>query len=365
MLRTLLTALGRVGGYLIAFIIGVFLVHSWFKSNFLAPVVPGSTEQVYFEVGKGSNLKTISEELENRSLLKNWYSLYYLSKLKGNSDQLKILAGEYQLSPGFPPLKIFDILTSGKIVQHPIMIPEGVNVRLIAELMAKTGLVTLEAANRAMTDQALMRQLEVPALTPEGFLFPETYHFSKPITAEQIIARIVQEGNKRMDDGIRNWRDRAKELGFTPYQAMVLASIIEKETGKPEERGLIASVFHNRLRIGMPLQSDPTVIYGIPNFNGNLTKEDLKTPGPYNSYLNTGLPPTPICSPGLDSLKAALYPDDTDYLYFVSKGDGSHHFSATYKEHTQAVNNYQRAVPPSQKPPVPPASPAKMPAATP
>ena len=185
-------------------------------------------------------------------------------------------------------------------------------------------------------------KLSIPSLTPEGFIFPETYSFSRPVTAHEIVERIVEEGRKRLDERLKGWKERGQQLGFNPYQVLVLASIIEKETGKPEERGVISSVFHNRLRIAMPLQSDPTVIYGIQNFDGNLTKEHLKTPGPYNTYLNTGLPPTPICNPGLDAIKAAVYPEDTDYLYFVGKGDGSHQFSATYKEHQRAVDNFQR-----------------------
>ena len=348
MLRNLLSALGRVGGYLIAFIVGILFVQHVIKANFLSSVAPGSTAEVYFEVGKGSNLKTISEELEKRGIIKHWYSLYYLSKFKGDSEGLKILAGEYELSPGLSPLKIFEVLTSGKIVQHPLTIPEGVNVNEIAQMMARTGLVSFDDAKQALSDRNLMLQLDIPALTPEGYIYPETYNFSRPITAEQMVIRIVQEGTKKMDDGIRGWRDRAHELGFTPYQILTLASIIEKETAKNEERSLIASVFHNRLRIGMPLQSDPTVIYGIPNFNGNLTKEDLKTPSPYNTYLNTGLPPSPICNPSLNSLKAALYPEEnSDYLYFVSKGDGNHHFAKTYKEHSLAVKNFQPIIVPA------------------
>jgi len=345
MFRNFLSAIGRVGGYLLAFVLGVVLVHAWFKAHFLEPVDASNAQPALFEVSKGSNLKGIAEDLEKRSLIKHWYSVYYLSKFKPDSGQLKILAGEYEIAPSFTPSKILEVLTSGKIVQHPITIPPGLTINDVAEIVAKSGLVPIDAIKQAMNDRNLMLQLDVPALIPEGYLFPETYNFSRPISAEQIISRIVEEGKQKMDEGIRNWKDRAKELGFTPYEAMTLASIIEKETGKPEERGLIASVFHNRLRIGMPLQSDPTVIYGIPNFNGNLTKEDLKTAGPYNTYQNTGLPPTPICSPSLLSLKAALYPDDSEFLYFVSRGDGSHHFSATYKEHAQAVANFQPKAP--------------------
>ncbi len=343
MFRSFLSALGRVGIYLLAFVIGVVVVLSWYKSNVVAPIQPGSTEKVYFEVKKGATLDSIIEDLEKKQLIKNAFAVSTVIKaFKDKSADKNIQQGEYELSPGMKPLEIFDKLTSGKTVQHPVTIPPGMNMNNVIDIMAKTGLANEAEIRAAMTDRTLMVELDIPALIPEGFLFPETYFFSKPVTAKEMVVRIVREGNKHMDEGIRNWRDRSKELGFTPYQVLTLASIIEKETGKPEERGVIASVFHNRLRIGMPLQSDPTVIYGIVDFNGNLTKEHLKTPGPYNTYLNTGLPPTPICNPGLDSLKAALYPEDTDYLYFVGKGDGSHQFSSTYREHTQAVNSYQK-----------------------
>ena len=161
-----------------------------------------------------------------------------------------------------------------------------------------------------------------------------------------MVKRMVAEWKTQLDSKIPGWRERASELGFSTIQMMTLASIIEKETGDKNERAIISSVFHNRMRIGMPLQSDPTVIYGKKDFTGNLTKEDLKTPTPYNTYINTGLPPTPICNPGIESIKAALFPQDTDFLYFVARGNGTHQFSAMYKDHVAAVNQFQTGLVP-------------------
>ena len=342
MIRKLFSILGKVGPYLVAFAIGVIVVHTGFKSRFVTPVQPGSAEKVFFEIPQKANMDSISRNLEERGLLRHWYSVYLLSKLKGE-EKLNILAGEYELSPGMTPSQILNHLLSRQIVQHGITIPEGVNVFDVIQIIGRSGLVTEEDVRRVVSDRTLMVKLDIPALTPEGFLAPETLQFSKPVTAEQIVTRFVEEGKKRIDDRLKDWKARAKELGFTPYQAIILASVVEKESAKPEERTIVSSVFHNRLRIGMPLQSDPTVIYGLmPNFSGNITKDDLKRPGPYNTYLNTGLPPTPIANPSPEAIHAVLYPDDTDFLYFVAKGDGSHHFSATYKEHQAAVQNFQR-----------------------
>lgn len=340
MLRRFFVLLGRYGIYFLVFLIGWLATYSWFKKNFLEAYTPGSVAIVNFEVPKGASLTAIAEDLEKQQLLRWYYSLVFLSKIRAGGD--KIIAGEYEVSPGMTPAKLLEVLVSGNVVKHNLTITEGTTVAELPKLMAKTSLVTEEQAAAALNDRSLLMKLSIPSLTPEGFIFPETYSFSRPVTAHEIVERIVEEGRKRLDERLKGWKERGQQLGFNPYQILVLASIIEKETGKAEERGVISSVFHNRLRIAMPLQSDPTVIYGVPNFDGNLTKEHLKTPGPYNTYLNTGLPPTPICNPGLEAIKAAVYPEDTDYLYFVGKGDGSHHFSATYKEHQRAVDNFQR-----------------------
>lgn len=340
MLFRFFVLLGRYGIYVLIFLVVWNVAFYLFRYNFLAAARPGSQEVAYFEVRPGQTLKGIAQDLEKRNLLNNWYSLVFLSKLRSTGDKIK--AGEYELSPGYSPGKMYEVLTSGKVVVHELTIPEGTSVKELPKLMAATTLVSEAEAFAALSDSALMRELGIPSLTPEGYIFPETYHFSRPVTASQMIKRIVEEGRQKIETKIPDWDGAARRLGFSEYQILILASIIEKESGKPDERKLISSVFHNRLRIMMPLQSDPTVIYGLPKFDGNLTKEHLKTAGPYNTYLNPGLPPTPICNPGIESIKAALFPDDTDFLYFVSKGDGSHHFSKTYKEHLQAVENYQR-----------------------
>jgi len=240
------------------------------------------------------------------------------------------------------PPEIFDNLVGKKIITHPVTIPEGTNLIQLPTILAKSGLVTEGEVKVALYNRAMLQKLEISGGTPEGWLFPETYNLSRPATAESIITRIVTEGKARIETQLKGWRERAGELKMTAQQIIILASIIEAEAKKPNERPMISSVYFNRLRLEMPLQSDPTVIYGIPDFKGNLTKENLRTPGPYNTYINVGLPPSPICNPGIESIKAALYPDDTDFIYFVAKGDGSHFFSSTYKEHQQAVNNFQK-----------------------
>lgn len=338
-----LAAIGKIGVYFIPFLVGLLVVLLWFRGAFLTPVNPQNTTPVLYEVVKGANIGTISHELESKGLVKHWYSLYYLSKFRSKTDdQLKILAGEYELNAALRPAQILDILIGGKIVKHDVTIPEGLALADLPNAIAKSGLVTAEEVKAALANRTLLADLGVPATTLEGFVFPETYSFSRPVTADEIIKRMVSEWKTRMDSDISGWKQRASELGLSTVQLMTLASIIEKETGDKTERPVISSVFHNRMRIGMPLQSDPTVIYGIKNFNGNLTKEDLKTQSPYNTYLNTGLPPSPICNPGIESIRAALYPQDTDFLYFVARGNGTHQFSAMYKEHVAAVNQFQK-----------------------
>ena len=343
----ILAAIGRIGVYFIPFLIGVLIVLLWFRASFLTPVTPGDTTPVLYEVVKGANIKSISKELEQKGILKHWYSVYYLSKSKmKDSGELKILAGEYELSAGLRPAQILEVLVSGKVVTHEVTFPEGTTLQELPLILAKSGLVSAQEVKAALTDRNLLADLGVPAVTLEGFVFPETYSFSRPVTAQDMVKRMVAEWKSQLDSKIPGWRERASELGFSTIQMMTLASIIEKETGDKNERAIISSVFHNRMRIGMPLQSDPTVIYGKKDFTGNLTKEDLKTPTPYNTYINTGLPPTPICNPGIESIKAALFPQDTDFLYFVARGNGTHQFSAMYKDHVAAVNQFQKGLVP-------------------
>ncbi|MBP9837086.1 MAG: endolytic transglycosylase MltG [Proteobacteria bacterium] len=345
MYRKFISAIGKGSVYIVAFVIGIFFSFAWFKVNFINPLNSKATQEVTFIVQKDQSPTTIFKELEKQQIVRRWYSLGLFAKIKFSADsQLKILAGEYGLSPSNTPKEILDILLSGKIIQHPLTIAEGLTLNEIAAVVEKSGLATSDDIKRAYKNPNILAKYQIPSNTVEGYLFPETYNFSKPTNGEQIVSRLIDEGKKKLNDRLRGWQERAKEISFKPYDVIILASIVEKETADPTERRKIASVFHNRLRIGMPLQSDPTVIYGIDNFNGNITKEDLKRPSPYNTYLNTGLTPTPICNPGMDAIRAVLFPEDTDFLYFVGKGDGSHQFSKTYKEHQEAVNRFQKSL---------------------
>lgn len=323
--------------YLAAALIGGAIAYGLIVSWFLTPIEPGSTKPESFIIERGWGMKKVAQALEDQKLVKHSSAVYFLSKLRRDKVST-IKAGEYALSRGMTPREILEKIVREEIVFHEITIPEGSTLRDIAGLMAATTLLTKDDADGVLHDRALMLKLELPAESFEGYIFPDTYRFSRPDTGEYMVTTFYQEFQKRWTPDMTK---RASDLGFTPVQILTLASIIEKETGNAAERKKIASVFHNRLRLGMPLQSDPTVIYGLPNFNGNLTKADLQTRTPYNTYVVQGLPPTPICSPGMDSIQAALYPEDTDYLYFVARGDGTSQFSATYREHQEAVRKFQ------------------------
>jgi UPF0755 protein len=344
MLSRLFSFLGSVVFYVIAFVIGVVVTYLWFKSNFISPASPGSTTKISIEVVEGSNMKEISKSLEQNGILKHWWSLYgryrILSSLSDKSA-FTIIPGEYELSPGNSIDQILDTFRQQKVVYHEVVIPEGMRVSEVARVLTSTGLVTSEDLRTALSDRNLMANLNIPSSSFEGYLFPLTYKFTKPIDARKMLTQMVNDGRREINAQIKTFAETAIDLGFSQHQILTLASVIEKETGDAKERPTISSVFHNRLRIGMPLQSDPTVIYGLASFNGNLTKQDLQSPSPYNTYLNVGLPPTPIANPGIESIRAALFPAETDFLYFVAKGDGSHQFSATYKEHLEAVKKYQ------------------------
>lgn len=346
MLRKIFALLGQYSLYVIAFALGILVIRVWFVTTFFRPLDSASTRTVNILVDKGANLKKIAQKLEEEKVVKKWYSVYFLGKIKDNGPDVNIdniQKGEYEVSPALTPAQILDIFLEHKTKQRQITIPEGTNIRDVRKIILEAKLAKPEELDEVLNSRDLMLSLDITGANAEGFLYPETYNFSRPITAKDIVSRIILEGQKKLEENIPGWKKRAAELGFTPYQVITLASIIEKESSKNDDRAKIASVFFNRLRIGMPLQSDPTVIYGIFDFDGNLTKDHLKTPTPYNTYLNPGLPPSPIASPSLDSVKAALYPVDTDYLYFVSRKDGTHQFSATYREHVNAVNSYQRS----------------------
>ena len=269
--------------------------------------------------------------------------------LKGSrmSEKLKKLQeGEYLIAPDMTPNEILGVLTSGDVVKYKVTIPEGKTVADIMKIVHDTELMDKNSLAIEINnpDKSLMYELGIFSNSFEGFLFPSTYYFTKPITARGIITTMVNEAKKRFLT--EENKARMNEIGMTFEQLLTLASIIEKEAGSKEEMPIISSVFHNRLRLKMALYSDPTVIYGIHgtiSSNFKLTKEDLKRYTSYNTYINKGLPPGPIANPGEAAFNAALRPVDTKYLYFVARGDGSglHKFSENYEKHRVAVGEYR------------------------
>jgi UPF0755 protein len=236
------------------------------------------------------------------------------------------------------PAEILDILVSGRVRLYKLTVPEGYNQYQIAALVADADLATADAFLKSAADPALLRAKGIAADSLEGYLFPDTYYFPHQTPPGTIIATMVQNFWSVFTPAFEK---RAGELNLSVHQVVTLASIIEKETGIASERPLISSVFHNRLKRGMRLESDPTVIYGIEEFDGNLTRRHLTTRTPYNTYRISGLPPGPIANPGREALKAALYPASTDYLFFVSRQDNTHYFSTNLKDHNRAVRQFQ------------------------
>jgi UPF0755 protein len=292
-------------------------------------------------VRRGESLTALANRLYDEGILQSPGYFRLLAVLRGDSRRVK--AGEFVVRGDVSPSALINNLVHGESRLWRFTIPEGLSLREIADKLEREGKGNRANFLRLAGDTAFIAGLELPVppngTSLEGYVYPETYYFSAGTGEAELLRNMVRQFRERAAPALEA---RAAAVGLSPYQVLVLASIIEKETGAPEERGLISAVFHNRLKRGMRLYSDPTVIYGVEGFTGNLTKKHLETETPYNTYRVAGLPPTPIANPGLDSVEAALRPADVDYLYFVAKGDGTHHFSKTYKAHTQAVWLYQK-----------------------
>lgn len=302
---------------------------------YTGPVQENGKEQRII-IKEGMSLKEISRELENKGLIKSSTAFILWARAMDYSRMIK--AGEYSLNPAMPPKRIMEMLTRGVLVNHTVTIPEGFSIEQIADVLASRDLINRESfLNYALSD-GINKRYGILCPVIEGYLYPDTYQFAKGLKAQSIIDVMV----KRFREVIEPLNESIALSGMTLHEVVTLASIIEKETGKAEERPVIASVFLNRLKKNMRLESDPTVIYGIKDFSGNIKKRDLSMRTPYNTYVIKGLPPGPIASPGLDSIKAVLYPAETDYLFFVSKNDGSHYFSRNLREHNRAVYTYQK-----------------------
>jgi UPF0755 protein len=295
-----------------------------------------TAEDKLFTVAPGQGLRKTAENLRRDGLVSDALRFTILARLEKQDKLLK--AGEYFFSTSMTPKEILGQMVEGRVHLYRLTIPEGFNMVQIAAAVSAAGLDSETNFLAAARDPQTASSLGLEAQTMEGYLFPDTYYFPRGLDSATIIATMVKQFKAAFKP---EWEQQAKALKMSVHEIVTLASIIEKETGAPEERPLIASVFHNRLNRGMRLETDPTVIYGIPDFDGNIKRRHLETYTPYNTYKIKGLPPGPIASPGALAMQAALFPAQSDYLYFVSKKDGTHQFSKTIKEHNAAVRKYQ------------------------
>ena len=296
---------------------------------------------VSYDLKYGSNLRSVARELAALGVL-NFPGAAILFEIVGRvrRDAAKIKAGNYEFESPITPLKLLQKMTSGDATQSTVRFIDGWTFKQVRQALDTHD--ALKHDTQDMSSQTIARALGIADAQPEGWIFPETFHFSRGTSDLAMLKRAHRLMQKHLNV---QWNKRAADLPLaTPYEALILASIVEKETGRAAERALVSSVFNNRLRINMRLQTDPTVIYGMgDNFNGNLRRRDLQADTPWNTYTRSGLPPTPIAMPGLASIQAALNPATSKMLYFVARGDGSSQFSRTLEEHNAAVNKYQRS----------------------
>ena len=311
-------------------------LHDYLTSPFGA-----STADRVVRIERGSTFREAARALEGAGIIEHGEVFTAVAPFLRPVESIK--AGEYRFDGPSSPMKVLDKLLRGEVMTFKVTIPEGYTSVQIAALLEEASLADAAKVKAAAFDPEGALSMGLRADNLEGYLFPDTYFFARGLGTREILSTMVDRHRSVYAEVLAEVGVRAVEVsGLTDYQILILASIIEKETSDPAERPLISAVFHNRLRRSIPLQSDPTVIYGIEDFNGNITRRDLQTHTPYNTYLIPGLPPTPIANPGRASIEAALRPADADYLYFVSRNDGTHQFSKTLREHNEAVRIYQR-----------------------
>ncbi|MBL8513839.1 MAG: endolytic transglycosylase MltG [Betaproteobacteria bacterium] len=309
---------------------------AWWLYDFAYAPLKLTSTPFEFTVARGASLKAVDRQLYDAGILPRAQSLWWLGRITDKASGIQ--AGRYRLDKPLTPLELFKKMNEGDVVPVLVTFVEGITfAEMRAQLERDTNFkVTL----KGLSDSEVLKRVGVEDRNPEGWFAADTFRFTDGATDTDVLKLAHQTQKKRL---MSVWDARQEGLPYkSPYEALIMASIIEKETGKAEERPLIASVFVNRLRVPMRLQTDPTVIYGMGlRFDGNIRKRDLTADTPYNTYTRDGLPPTPIAMPGLAAIQAALNPAKSDRLYFVAKGDGSHYFSATLEEHNRAVRKYQ------------------------
>ena len=326
----------KIEKILIFVVTAMVVVSVHFYTVFYTPVSNDMTSKIV-NVAQGASFGVVADNLVTLGVLKSTDGFVLAASLKNAKKKIK--AGEYELNASMTPVQVLDILVEGRVKRYLVTIPEGYNIKEIAATIENAGLVKKEEFLKLAFDKRFAGSLGFAGL--EGYLFPDTYQFTKTAGAEEIIKKMTGRFNQVYDS---EFRAKSESKGIRMKELITLASIIEKESGNAFEMPRVAAVFRNRLEKRMPLQSDPTVIYGIKDFDGNLTRAHLKQPTPYNPYVKFGLPPTPIANPGKAAIEAALNPANENYLYFVSKNDGTHYFSSSLREHNSAVEIYQKSL---------------------
>jgi peptidoglycan lytic transglycosylase G len=291
-----------------------------------------------FSLRQGSSLKSSAQQMADAGVVGNPLLFVLFARLMGQASKIK--AGNYEIVGPISPMELLRKVTEGDYTQDVLTVVEGWTFQQMRKALDEHSGVRHDTS--ALTNADILQRVGISELSPEGWFFPDTYHFSRGSSDLDILRRAHRLMRSTLAD---QWERRTPDLPLaSPYEALILASIIEKETGQPSDRNMVSAVFVNRLKLGMKLQTDPTVIYGMgASFDGNLRRRDLVADTPYNTYMRSGLPPTPIALPGLASLNAALNPAKSDALYFVSRGDGTSHFSRTLAEHDRAVAKYQKS----------------------
>lgn len=305
-----------------------------FAAFLYRPVTPAASTVV--SVSPGLPFAEVARQLQAEGVVRSAAGFKLLAWLRGDARRIK--AGPYDFGGPATPGRVLDRLVAGDVRRQRLTIPEGFSLREIASRIEAEGIGRAETFLHLARDPGFIASLGIASPSLEGYLFPDTYLFDSGTPEDRLIRAMVRQFESRLAPDLV---EGAAKAGLDPHQLVTLASIIQKEAGTREEMPVIAAVFHNRLRRNMPLQADPTVIYGVADYNGTITRKHLLTPTPYNTYRMTGLPPGPIASPGEDALRAAAFPAAADYLFFVASGDGNHTFSRTLGEHNRAVQQYR------------------------
>lgn len=332
----------RIGLFILSLILCIVVVTggaAYIGWQFVNAPASSEKREVIYEVLPGRSFAAVARDLQLLGVVQNAEFFSLFARALGLRPRMK--AGEYLLHTSMRPKEVLDVITSGRSIARPFTVSEGLNIFEIAQAFEAGKFGTASEFLKLARDQKFAKSLlGIDADSVEGYLFPETYQMTKFTTARELITAMVARFNVV-------WKNLALPAGrLSKHELVILASIIEKETGAPEERSLISAVFHNRLNRRMRLQTDPTIIYGIADLTGripsNITKADITRPTRYNTYVINGLPPGPIANPGAESLRAAFYPQQSDALFFVSRNDGTHIFSSNYRDHEKAVRDYQK-----------------------